>query len=462
MINNNNIQDKLTKLKDGEIKCIDNAQYFLTKIKKNNEKLNIFLQINPEIETIAKQLDIKREKGDKLGELYGLCFGIKANIAVKGLNTSCSSKTLENYESSFDAEVIKKIKQEDGIILGILNCDEFASGSSGETSAFGPCLNPKNINRIPGGSSSGSAASVAAEFTDISLGSDTGGSIRNPASHCGVIGIKPSYGRVSRYGLIDLSMSLDQIGPISQDIYGSAKVMEIISGYSKNDAITKDIKVLKYTESLNSKNKYKIGVIKSFNELIEDSRIKKIYETKIQKLKQEGHKIIELDIKNINLAVQAYYPIVYTEFFSGTRKFDGLKYGKKIEDNCGKEVLRRILGGKEISKSEFEGAYYKKALKVKEIIAKEFEKAFQKVDIIISPVTPNIPQKLGEKMSVEEIYAADAFTIPANLAGICGGVISKDRIKEEDGEIYIGIQVLADKFREDLMFSGLSILNELK
>jgi aspartyl-tRNA(Asn)/glutamyl-tRNA(Gln) amidotransferase subunit A len=343
MGSNDNIRQKLRDLISGKLSCVDNVKHFLSNIEKNNKKFNIFLEVNKKSVDLAKKLDEKRSSGKSLGKLFGLVFAIKSNISVKDMTISCASRVLEDYKGSFDADVIKMIKQEDGIIVGIVNNDEFACGSSGENSAFGYTINPSCPNRVPGGSSSGSGAAVAADMCDIALGSDTGGSIRAPASHCGVIGIKPSYGRVSRYGLIDLAMSTDQIGPLSKDVYGCALVMEVIAGYSDKDSISMDKKVDEYTNFSDAK-KYKIGIIKEFKSLISDKKILSLFDETIAKLKNLGHQIIELNIKYIDLSVQAYYPIVYTEFFSGTRKFDGIKYGKKIEDNCGEEVLRRILG----------------------------------------------------------------------------------------------------------------------
>jgi len=458
---NSDIRAKLAKLESGKLSCVKNAKDFLENIKKNNEKYNIFLEVNDNAINYAKQLDLKLKNKAKIGRLFGLCVAVKSNISIKNMIISCSSKTLENYKGTFDADVIKRLKQEDAIIIGIVNNDEFACGSSGENSAFGKTINPTAPLRIPGGSSSGSAAAVAADMCDISLGSDTGGSIRNPASHCGVIGVKPSYGRVSRYGLIDLSMSLDQIGPFSRDIYGSALMMQVISGVSENDTVTINKKVLKYTKELPNK-KYKIGLIKTFKYLVKDDRIQDILDKKIEELKKLGHEIVEIDIKNIDLAIQAYYPIVYTEFFSGTRKFDGVKYGKKIEESCGSEVLRRIFGGSEISRSEYDGAYYKKSLKVKEIIEAEFERVFKKVDFILSPVTPILPHKFGIKLTTQEMYGYDAYTIPANLAGICGAVVRGDKIKEGDEQVPVGVQILSNKFREDLLFQAMNLISDLK
>lgn len=459
-MDNSNIKAKLDDLKSGKLTCEANLNNFLQIIEEKNKDLNIFLQINDTAKDIAKQLDKKRENKGKLGSLFGLCIAIKSNISFKDMFISCASKTLENYKGTFNADVMEYLLKEDAIIIGVVNNDEFASGGSGETSAFGNTDNPFSLGRIPGGSSSGSAAAIAANMCDITLGSDTGGSIRNPASHCNIIGIKPSYGRVSRYGLVDLSMSLDQIGPLTNDLYAAALVLQVISVYSENDPVMVDKSIDKYTD-FNTDKKFKIGIIKEFEDLISDKRIREIYHNKIKSLKDAGHEIIELNLKHIDLSIQAYYPIVYTEFFSGTRKFDSVKYGKHIEDSAGSEALRRVFGGREISRSEFDGAYYKKALKVKEIIAKEFEKAFEKVDFIISPVTPTLPHKFEETLTPEQMYAYDAFTIPANLGGICAGVISKDTVEIENEKISVGTQVFANKFQEKTLFEALNLIDEL-
>lgn len=453
------IIEKIDQMKQGTLTCEQNAQDFLANIKKNNDSLNIFLEIFDSAVEKAKELDILREKGAELGKLHGLIVAIKSNISYLGASISCASHTLEDYKGSYTSEIVEKLEQEGAIIIGIVNNDEFASGSTGESSAFGKTLNPRSPSRVPGGSSSGSAAAVAANMCDIALGSDTGGSIRNPASHCGVIGVKPSYGRVSRHGLVDLSMSLDQIGPFANDIEGCALVMEVISGKSELDATTKDVKVDSYA-SIESRP-LKIGIINSFEDFITSEEISSNYALLLETLKKEGHEIVPLDIDGVHLGVQAYYPIVYTEFFSGTRKFDGVKYGKVIESSAGIEVLRRIYGGSIISKSEYDGAYYKKALKVKEIISDEFEKAFQSVDIIVAPTTPTLPHKFSDAITPEEMYAEDAFTIPANLAGICGGVVPFTTIKKDAEDISIGFQVFAKRFDEKTMFSGMKVISNL-
>ena len=414
---------------------------YLEKIQKENKKYNIFLHINENALKEAQEIEKKKKKG----RLYGYVFGIKSNINVKGMICNCASRTLENYRAPYDATVIEKIKSEDGVIIGMLNMDEFACGSSGETSAFGACMNPAAFGRIPGGSSSGSAAAVAAGFCDVALGSDTGGSIRNPASFCGVVGVKPSYGLVSRYGLIDLSMSLDQIGPIAKNVSDAALVLDVIRGKDARDTTTFDSGKIE----LKKVGKLNVGILRIKNV---DKRINDLIDEKINAIaKEKGWKIEEIEIKHIDLAVETYYPLVYSEFFSSTRRFDGRKYGKRIEDNCKEEVLRRILGGSEITKSEFSGKYYKKALQVKELIKEEFEKVFKKVDCIILPTCPGLPWKIGEgeKMKPEEIYAYDALTIPANLAEICAVSIPAGKIEN----IPVGMQVMCAKNEDAKMLS---------
>jgi len=418
---------------------------YLKAIEKDNQKgkkINAILQINPEAEKEAREIDEKIKKG-KAGKLAGKIIAVKANINVKNLNASCASLTLKDYTCPYDATVISKIKAEDGLIIGMTNMDEFACGSSGETSAFGACKNPAALDLIPGGSSSGSAASVAAGFCDMALGSDTGGSIRNPASHCGVIGLKPTYGLVSRYGLIDLSMSLDQIGTFARNIEDALLLLNVIRGKDEKDSTSYSSKEIE----LKKLNKITIGIP---NMNIKDKRITKLVNKRVDELiKANGWQKKDIELKHINLGVQTYYPICYVEFFSGTRKFDGRRYGKKIEESCGEEVLRRILGGSEISKAEFKGLYYRRALKAKALIRKEFEQAFKQVDCIIIPSVPRLPHKIGSKISVEEMYYYDAVTIPANLAELPAISVPAGKIDN----VPVGLQVYCPRFSESLMFS---------
>jgi aspartyl-tRNA(Asn)/glutamyl-tRNA(Gln) amidotransferase subunit A len=431
---------KLKLIKEGKLTCEENVKFFLEKIEKDNKKgkqINSILHINPLALQDAKEVDSKLRRGKTLGKLGGLVLAVKSNICVEGLIANCASKTLENFKAPFNASVIQKIKAEDGIIIGMCNQDEFACGSSGETSAFGITKNPVALDRIPGGSSSGSAASVAANFCDIALGSDTGGSIRNPASHCGIVGFKPSYGAVSRYGLIDLSMSLDQIGPLAKNIEDAKLIFSVLVGLDEKDATTRTIEKYQKLGKLTI-GVPKVGASKEILSLV-DKKIKEV-------CKKNGWKEENIEVKHIDLGIQTYYPICYTEFFSGTRKFDGRRFGLKIEDSCGKEVLRRILGGMEITQSEFSGRYYKKALDAKKILENEFDSAFQKVDLIVMPTVPRLPHKFGEQISVEDMYNYDTLTVLANIAEIpaisvpCGNI---------EG-IPIGIQLMAARGR-DLM-----------
>ena len=421
------------------MKTLSNLKQKLELIKKDNKKINAILELRDEKELIAeaKEIDSKSKKG----KLAGKIIAVKANINVVGLNASCASKTLENYKAPYDATVIKKIKQEDGLIIGICNMDEFACGGSGETSAFGVCQNPVAFGRIPGGSSSGSAAAVSAGFCDIALGSDTGGSIRNPASHCGVVGVKPTYSSVSRYGLIDLSMSLDQIGPLAKNVEDCKLMLDVIKGRDECDSISQDGNGRKLGKELT------IGLL-DLSGLKVDKRIFDLVNEKIEKVaKKNKWKIKKIKINYFDLAVETYYPMVYVEFFSGTRKFDGRRYGLKIEEVAGPEVLRRILGGSEITKAEHKGRYYYQALKVKKLIEDEFSKAFKQVDCILLPTVPRLPWKIGESISVEEAYASDVLTIPANLAGCCAVSVPCGKIED----IPVGLQIFCDKFQDNLM-----------
>ncbi len=442
-----NAIEKVKLIKSGKLKAVDNIKNFLSAIEKNNKKgkgINAVLVLNDQAVEEAKKIDEKIKKGEKTGRLAGLGLIIKANICVEGIECNCASKTLEGWIAPYDATVISKIKKEDGIILGMANMDEFACGGSGETSAFGPTKNPVKNDLIPGGTSSGSAASVAAEFCDLALGSDTGGSIRNPASHCGVVGVKPSYGFVSRYGLVDMAMSFDQIGPLAKDVESVSLLLDVIKGRDEKDPVSyknSDIKI----EPMKNK-KITVGVLKP----LAKPEIQKLIDNKIEEAIKKfswNKKLIE--IKYIDVAVQTYYPIVYTEVYSGTRKFDGRRFGKKIEDVAGPELLRRILGGSEITKAEYEGRYYKKALQVKELIKEEFEKAFKNVDCIIVPTCPGLPWKIGESMALEEVYAYDALTIPANLAEICAVSIPAGKING----ISVGLQIFCGKGQESKMLS---------
>jgi len=431
------IKQKIEQIRKGKLSAEDNIINFINKIKKYNPKINSVLHINHNAINQAHEIDNKVKNGKKVGKLAGIGFIVKSNINVNGLICNCASKTLENYKATYNATVVDKLLREDAIIIGMSNMDEFACGSSGETSAFGFCKNPKSFDRIPGGSSSGSAASVAADFCDFSLGSDTGGSIRNPASHCGVVGYKPSYGAVSRYGLIDLAMSFDQIGPLANNVEDCQIIFDIVKGIDENDPSAIDY----FSEK---KDSIKIGLL----EVNGDKKILDKIKNKVEIVsKNNKFKYDKISLNHVDLGIQTYYPIVYVEFFSGTRKFDGRKYGKKIEESAGREVLRRITGGGKISKEEFAGKYYRRALIAKRIIEEEFDNAFKKVDVIVMPTVPKLPHKIGEKISVEDMYNYDTLTVLANIAQIPAISIPCGEI---DG-LPVGLQILAKKGNDDFL-----------
>ena len=431
------ILQKVKDIKTGRLTAEENIKNFIDKIKKENKEMNIVLHLNDNSVQEAKEIDLRIKKGEKLGKLAGLGVLIKSNINVKGLICNCASKVLENYKSGYDATVIKKLKDEGAIVLGMVNMDEFACGASGETSAFGNCKNPKILNRIPGGTSSGPAAAVAANFCDFSLGSDTGGSIRNPASHCGIVGLRPSYGIVSRYGLVDMTMSFDTIGPLTQNVEDCEVIFNVIKGKDEHDAVSREFEGRK-----NDLKNIKIGILKiNANEDIWDLVRKRVDEV----CSEKGWTAEDVELNYVDLGIQTYYPIVYTEFFSGTRKFDGRKYGCKIEETCGEEVLRRILGGQEITKAEYGGQYYRKALIAKKLIEKQFEEAFKKYDVIVSPTVPRLPHKVGEKISTEDMYNYDVCTCLASLSEIPGMSVPCGVILEGGDEVPVGLQILAWK-----------------
>lgn len=439
-----NLLEKSKAIRNQEITALDSLEKFNQIIAKKNSNINAFVEINHEkaVEK-ANEIDMRIKNGEKVGKLAGMVIGIKSNINVEDFTISAASRTLENYLGSYDATVIARIKQEDGIIIGMTNMDEFAAGSSTETSLHGPTDNPAAPGHIPGGSSGGSAACIAAEMCDLALGSDTGGSIRNPASHCGVMGFKPTYGAVSRQGLLDLSMSLDQIGPFAADTSGIAMMLDTIVGSDPKECTSIDWKVPNFGALLDENpeealNGMKVGMVKQFQEVTDD-HIVDIIEESIDKMGEMGAEVVELSFDYIDLCLPTYYLINYVEFFSATRKYDGRKYGHQIEEVCGDEVLRRIHMGSYISQQEFSEKYYKKALQARSLIRKEITKLLNGVDIIAGPTVPKLPHKLGDTLEPMEMYAYDVLTVIANLAGIPASSMKAGEVKG----IPVGLQFQA-------------------
>ncbi|SHK52076.1 Asp-tRNA(Asn)/Glu-tRNA(Gln) amidotransferase subunit GatA [Thermocrinis minervae] len=418
-------------LRKGEVKPSEVLESFFQRFSSTEEKIKAF--ITPLYEQAleqAKAMDSRQPEG----RLFGIPIAIKDNINVKGYRTTCASKILENYISPYDATVVEKLKQEGAIIIGKTNMDEFAMGSSTEYSAFFPTKNPWDLERVPGGSSGGSAACVSAMQAPLSLGSDTGGSIRQPASFCGVIGLKPTYGRVSRYGLVAFASSLDQIGPFGRVTKDVALLLEVISGYDPKDSTSANLPVPAYSQEVEDLPKgLRVGVPKEFFEFSMDEKIKSVFDDFLRALEKHGFTVEEVSLPHVKYAIACYYIIAPSEASSNLARYDGVKYGyrtkeykdlyemyaKTRDEGFGPEVKRRILMGTYALSAGYYDAYYLKAQKVRNLIKKDFEEAFKRVDVIASPTSPTVAFKFGEKTQDPiQMYLSDIFTVPANLAGL--------------------------------------------
>ena len=411
----------------------------------------------------AKQIDEKLSNSGKVGLLAGIPVAIKDNICTSGMKTTCASKILEDFTPPYDAFVVKRIKEEDAVIIGKTNLDEFAMGSSNENSAFHVTRNPWNTDCIPGGSGGGSAAAVTANMAFMALGSDTGGSVRQPSSFCGNVGCKPTYGRISRYGLVAFASSLDQIGSVTKDVSDAALLLQVVSGHDAYDSTSANLGVPDYIAGINSTNdNLRIGVPKEFFGKGLNPEIKNAVTNALEIYKKNGAEIVDLSLPHCGYAVATYYIIATAEASSNLARYDGVRYGHRSqlsEDNIidmysrvraegfGSEVKRRILLGNYVLSAGFYEAYYMKASKVRNLIKDDFEDAFKKVDCIISPTCPSPAFKIGEKVTDPlEMYLSDIYTIPANLVGIPG--ISIPCGFTTTG-LPIGMQIMGKHFEEE-------------
>ena len=458
------IKNKISK---GELKVEDVVRKTFERIEKIDGTVGSFVHLRKEkaLEE-AKKLDERIAKGEKVGVLAGVPVAIKDNMVSDGDKITACSKLLCNYTGVYDATVVKKLKEADAIIIGITNMDEFAMGSTTKTSVHKQTANPWDKERVPGGSSGGAAASIASQEVYISLGSDTGGSIRQPAGFCGVVGLKPTYGRVSRYGLIAFASSLDQIGPLAKSVEDIALAMNVIAGEDDYDATVCKLDVPDYTEYLNKDIKgMKIGVPKEYFIDGINEEVKKIVEESLNKFRELGAEIVEISLPHTKYAVPTYYVIAPAEASSNLARFDGVRYGYRSEDiknvddlyinsrseGFGDEVKRRIMIGTYVLSAGFYDAYFKKAQKVRALIKDDFDKAFESVDIILTPVSPTTAFKLTDKKTPIELYLEDIFTLSANLAGIPGLSIPAG----VSNGLPVGIQLLGKAFGEgDLIKAG--------
>lgn len=450
------------KIKAKEITVAEAVQAALDAIEQREEKVNSFVTVDREgalrqAEKVQKKID----DGTLTGPLAGVPIAIKDNICTKGLRTTCSSKILEGFVPTYNAQAVENLIEAGAVIIGKTNMDEFAMGSTTETSAFGSTKNPWDLQRVPGGSSGGSCAAVAAEECYCALGSDTGGSIRQPSSFCGVTGIKPTYGTVSRYGLIAYGSSLDQIGPVAKDVTDCATILEVIASYDKKDSTSMERRDLDFTSALVEDVKgMKIGIpLDYFKEGI-DPQVKKAVLDAAKVLEEKGAILEEFELGLVEYAIPAYYVIASAEASSNLARFDGVKYGYRTKEyeglhsmykrsrseGFGPEVKRRIMLGSFVLSSGYYDAYYLKALRTKALIKQEFDRAFSKYDLILGPAAPTTAPKIGESLKDPiKMYLGDIYTISVNLAGLPGISVPCGR---DDNGLPIGLQLIADRFEE--------------
>lgn len=457
-----NIDEIHQAFKSGQFSSEELTKEYLAKIKADDT--NSFISINEEALNEAKEADKKIKTGEA-NILTGIPIAIKDIILVGGQRATGGSKILENYQASYTATAVSRLKTAGMVILGKTNCDEFAMGSSNENSYFGPVLNPHDKTRVSGGSSGGSAVAVAAQLAPVALGTDTGGSIRQPASFCGVVGLKPSYGRVSRYGSMAMTSSLDQIGPLTKTVREAAYILEQMAGFDKYDATSSKEKVVDYIKELDKDvKKIRIGVPEEYFTEGIDSEIKKIIEEKIKILEEEGFEIRSVKLPYTEYALAAYYLLMPAEVSSNLARYDGILYGFSADKNLslddwyktvrsqgfGRETKRRIILGTYILSAGYYDAYYKQAQKLRTLIKNDFAKVFEQVDALITPVTPTTAFKIGEKSKDPlAMYLSDIFTVGANIAGICGLSLP---IAKDKNNLPMALQILAKPMAESTLF----------
>ena len=459
------LRDKLNKK---EITSEDITKSYANRIKQKENSVEAFVTVlSEDAENKAKEINQKIEKGEITNNLAGIPIGIKDNICTKGIKTTCSSRMLEDFVSPYDATVMDKINAENLITIGKLNMDEFAMGGSTENSYFKKTKNPWDLSKVPGGSSGGSAAAVASQMVPWALGSDTGGSIRQPASFCGVVGLKPTYGLVSRYGLVAFASSLDQIGPITKDVRDSAILLNVIAGHDEKDSTSVDMPKKDYEKALTGDIKgLKIGVPKEFFGEGINEEVKESLKQAIETYKKLGAEVEEFSLDIAKYALATYYIIACAEASSNLGRFDGIRYTYRSKDfkdlkdlykktrseGFGAEVKRRIILGTYVLSSGYYDAYYKKAQQVRTLVMNEFNKGFEKYDVILTPTSPTVAFGIGEKSNNPlEMYLADICTVSVNIAGLPGISIP---CGVDDNGMPIGMQLIGNKFQEETILNA--------
>ena len=462
-------------IKEGKTTAVEAMQAVLDRIDRTEKEYHCYVTVDRE-GALSKASSVQKriESGELTGPLAGVPMAIKDNICTEGILTTCASKILENFIPAYSAEAFTKLEKAGAVLIGKTNMDEFAMGSTTETSAYGVTKNPRNPNHVPGGSSGGSAAAVAAEECFFALGSDTGGSIRQPASFCGVVGMKPTYGTVSRYGLVAYGSSLDQIGPLSKTVEDCAVILETIASHDKKDSTSVARQDMDFTSALVKDVKgMRIGIPRDYFGEGLDPEVKESVLKAAQLLKQNGADVEEFDLSLVEYAIPAYYTIASAEASSNLERFDGIKYGFRAEaeglhqmykktrsQGFGPEVKRRILLGSFVLSSGYYDAYYLKALRVKAMIKKAFDDAFAKYDCILGPAAPTTAPRLGESLSDPlKMYLGDIYTISANLAGLPGICVP---CGEDGSGLPIGLQLIGDCFQEKKLLRAAYTYEQLR
>jgi len=452
------------QVEKGAASAVDITRAYLDRAETLNPKLACFLSIDHEgALAAAAQVDRARRSGEPLGPLAGVPIAVKDNLCTRGLRTTCASKILGEYIPPYDAHVIEALRKSGAVILGKTNLDEFAMGSSNENSAFGRVANPWALDRAPGGSSGGSACATAAGLAPLALGSDTGGSVRQPAAFCGITAIKPTYGRVSRYGLIAFASSLDQVGPMARTVREAATLLEVVAGHDARDATSADQPVGAYAAACDRDVKgLRVGVVRDLLEGLQDADVKSSIEAALQSLEKEGATLVDVSLPHAKHAVSVYYLVATAEASSNLARFDGIRYGLRVPgadltetytktraSGFGPEVRRRIMLGTYALSAGYYDAFYLKAQRVRTLIRRDYDAAFEQCDLVCTPTAPTPAFALGEKTDNPlDMYLADIFTLPASLAGLAA--ISTPSGLSPSG-LPIGLQLVAPPFQEHLL-----------
>ena len=474
------IDEVRERVVSGTQKAADFARTFYGVIEDRNPKIHAYLALSKERALAqAERIDAIAARGESLGPLAGVPVGIKDVLATRGVATTAASKILEGYLPPYDCTAVARMEAAGAVVLGKLNCDEFAMGSSNENSAYGPARNPMAMDRVPGGSSGGSAAAVAGEMAVATLGTDTGGSIRQPAAFCGVVGLMPTYGRVSRYGLIAFASSLDKIGPLTRTVKDAATVLQVIAGEDEMDATSSARPVPEFGEKLGRGVKgLRVGVPTEFFGAGLDAEIRESIEAMLDRLRHEGAVVVPVSLRHTKYAIPTYYLVATAEASANLARFDGVRYGLRAKAEAGKaqtlgamyretreqgfgpEVKRRILLGTYALSAGYYDAYYKKAQQVRTLITRDYLEAFAQVDVIAGPTTPTTAFKLGEKTDDPvAMYLADIYTVTGSLAGICGMSVPCGTSREG---LPIGMQLLGKHFDEPTLLQAAAAVERLR